>query len=730
MNIHKSISALFLSGAIGGAALVSAQTGTFEQQRETTTTQQRTTQQQTGQQMGQQQQWGAQMSQIRVQRIEREQLDQAVTANEVIGKDVFSQDGERLGTIHDLKLSKFQGHSKAENGAGWGSQRDQRQQQQMQQRQTDGTQGAIRTETHTTDRFEQRNDPEFGTFESRERDPQHRQTGAYRAAQEQEAGIAAERETTTTRQTTGRGMTTEDTRAQTGVDARTTAGATTTPQQATGWERAGGTQRAAGTQRVGDDQDTGLGAQRDRTEAQVRADQVGGAAATTQTGQRPDGASVRLGETEYGVAATRDRQATTGAQQDTAGVRVGDREVGVTATRDRPAGQQTQVNISGQDQRTVTQLRERISQDPQLSNLHGVSINVEQDRVVLSGQVQDQNQKQQLTQLVRREAQGKQVVDQIQVSQTGMAGMQHQTGQQHQMGQQHMQMGQSGLLQPGEDVVAIISVGGFLGIGAEYYSVSFDQLQYNAQEDHYILPMSQQQFAQIREQGDQQFAAQRDQQQTGVAAQRQPGQQTQQTQMNITGQDQRTVTQLRERISQDRQLSQLQGVTINVEQDRVVLSGRVQEQSQKQQLTELVRREAQGKQVVDQIQVGQQQSGMQQQTQQPGQRVGQQQQQPGQRVGQQQQPGQQTEVTVTGQDQQTISQLRERIREDRQLSQQLQGVTINVEEERVVLTGRVQNQNQKQRLTDLVRREAEGKQVVDQIEVGQPGQQQPPAGRM
>jgi hypothetical protein len=93
MNINKTIMVALLSGGVGVAATA--------QQRPATETQRTQPQYQTQQQEHRSAD-ATLMQKIRV--VDKEVIDNDLTANSVIGEDVYGMDNEKIGTVHDLKF--------------------------------------------------------------------------------------------------------------------------------------------------------------------------------------------------------------------------------------------------------------------------------------------------------------------------------------------------------------------------------------------------------------------------------------------------------------------------------------------------------------------------------------------------------------------------------------------------------------------------------------------------
>jgi hypothetical protein len=136
MKISKTLMVLLLSGAVGGTSLTAQQqpagqrTQPYDtqrpqqQQQELQRDQQQLQQRQQELQRQQQQDWQRQqqqqglqpgqrpgqeqdlMQQVRV--VDKDTLDNELTANNLIGKNVYSTDGNRLGSVHDIKLGGTQ----------------------------------------------------------------------------------------------------------------------------------------------------------------------------------------------------------------------------------------------------------------------------------------------------------------------------------------------------------------------------------------------------------------------------------------------------------------------------------------------------------------------------------------------------------------------------------------------------------------------------------------------
>lgn len=93
MNINKTIMVALLSGGVGVAATA--------QQRPATETQRTQPEYQT-QQQEHRSAAATLMQKIRV--VDKEVIDNDLTANSVIGEDVYGTDGEKIGEVHDLKF--------------------------------------------------------------------------------------------------------------------------------------------------------------------------------------------------------------------------------------------------------------------------------------------------------------------------------------------------------------------------------------------------------------------------------------------------------------------------------------------------------------------------------------------------------------------------------------------------------------------------------------------------
>jgi sporulation protein YlmC with PRC-barrel domain len=121
MKISKSLMVLLLSGAVGSSSLVAATPQQQQQQRDQQL-QQRQQQIQQQQQQQQQrpqvqqdprqfqhQQTGAQPVGLqRVQVVKEDKLDKKLTSQDLMGKEVYTRDGEKIGSIENLHLDGFQ----------------------------------------------------------------------------------------------------------------------------------------------------------------------------------------------------------------------------------------------------------------------------------------------------------------------------------------------------------------------------------------------------------------------------------------------------------------------------------------------------------------------------------------------------------------------------------------------------------------------------------------------
>jgi sporulation protein YlmC with PRC-barrel domain len=114
MKISKSLMVLLLSGAVGSTSLVAATPQQQQQQRDQQIQQrqQQLEQHQQQQQRIQQdhrQQVGAQPVGIqRVQLVKEDKLDKKLTSKDLMGKEVYTRDNEKIGTIENLHLDGFQ----------------------------------------------------------------------------------------------------------------------------------------------------------------------------------------------------------------------------------------------------------------------------------------------------------------------------------------------------------------------------------------------------------------------------------------------------------------------------------------------------------------------------------------------------------------------------------------------------------------------------------------------
>jgi hypothetical protein len=94
MKLNKTILVLLLSGAVGGASAI-AQQPAQQPQQYTPLPQQHDPQPQADQRHDIAEQ---------VRLVERRSLENELTASNLIGKNVYSTDGENLGSVHDIKL--------------------------------------------------------------------------------------------------------------------------------------------------------------------------------------------------------------------------------------------------------------------------------------------------------------------------------------------------------------------------------------------------------------------------------------------------------------------------------------------------------------------------------------------------------------------------------------------------------------------------------------------------
>jgi hypothetical protein len=91
----------------------------------------------------------------------------------------------------------------------------------------------------------------------------------------------------------------------------------------------------------------------------------------------------------------------------------------------------------------------------------------------------------------RIERQGERTAESLRESgERSAQGMQQRVGQQGQQSQQ-------------AQILAIVQTGGVLGIGADYFSVPLDQLNYNAEEERFQINLTEAQVEQLRERADQ-----------------------------------------------------------------------------------------------------------------------------------------------------------------------------------------------------------------------------------
>jgi sporulation protein YlmC with PRC-barrel domain len=113
MKISKSLIVLLLSGAVGSTSLVAA-TPQQQQQRDQQIQQrqqqlERHQQHQQHIQQDHRQQVGAQPVGIqRVQLVKEDKLDKKLTSQDLMGKEVYTRDNEKIGTIENLHLDGFQ----------------------------------------------------------------------------------------------------------------------------------------------------------------------------------------------------------------------------------------------------------------------------------------------------------------------------------------------------------------------------------------------------------------------------------------------------------------------------------------------------------------------------------------------------------------------------------------------------------------------------------------------
>jgi sporulation protein YlmC with PRC-barrel domain len=104
MKISKSLMVLLLSGAVGSSSLVAATPQQQQQQQ-----QHHRPQVQQDHRQFQHQQAGTQPVGIqRVQVVKEDKLDKKLTSKDLMGKEVYTRDNEKIGTIENLHLDGFQ----------------------------------------------------------------------------------------------------------------------------------------------------------------------------------------------------------------------------------------------------------------------------------------------------------------------------------------------------------------------------------------------------------------------------------------------------------------------------------------------------------------------------------------------------------------------------------------------------------------------------------------------